>query len=551
MTPNAITWTQTFANFTLAQSTYNSFIWSGQLNLWVMGGGVTYNITTSPDATVWTNRVSTGMGTGYAVAWNGVYFVAGGGSTLQIYTSPDGVTWTSRTNGGLASWTIVYCLAWSSYSQIWVGGGMNGASNGVLAYTNDATGATGWTLATSGGTTIFGAGGACYSIAVNNGPNTQQFVATGAVTNIFAWSTDGKNWTALGTGGATTFNNISGSGGRGIVYSKNLTAYGPWIAVGYPAAGGGSIATSTNGTTWVSRTSTNTFGTAGFSIATNYDPYYFLPLVPPITSIFPGITITTIAPSTPSGGNVTYTTQSTHTLVQGQSITISALTTAGYNGTFTVTTVTTNTFVVANATTGGTTTGQTGTITGYPANGYVSYTTGGAPKLAVNQSVVITGLTTPGYNVNFALVTATTATTFTIVLATVGGVVTGQSGLVKAGNPLGPANMLVATGSGINTLAYSYDGITWNPLGASIFTSQAFSVAWNSTTGQWIAGNGVAASPYYATSVDGVNWIGRGNVMATSVYHIAYPLQREKNYSITNTQWTGRTTTQNFRVISA
>lgn len=551
MTPNGITWTQTHGAFSLGQASYYSFIWSNSLNLWAMGGGTSYNISTTPDASVWTNRVTTSMGTCYAVAWNGVYFVAGGGTTVQIYTSTDGFTWTTRTNGGLAVWTTVFCLAWSSYSQIWVAGGQNGASNGVLAYTNDATGATGWTLAPTGGNTIFGASGACYSIAVNNGANTPQFVAAGAVSNVFASSADGKNWTAQGTGGSTTFNNAAGAGARGIVYAKNMTAVGPWFAVGYWASGGGSIATSTNGTTWTTRTSTNTFGTAGFSIATNYDPYYFLPLVPPITSVFPGITITTIAPSTPSSGSVTYTTQSTHTLVQGQSITIASLTTAGYNGTFTVTTVTTNTFVVANATTGGTTTGQTGTITGYPTNGSVSYTTGGAPKLAVNQSVVITGLTTAGYNVNFSLVTATTATTFTITNATVGGVVTAQSGLVSAGNPLGSATMLVATGSGTNTLAYSYDGLTWNGLGATIFTSQAYSVAWNSTTGQWIAGNGISATPYYATSVDGVNWVGRGNVMVNSVNHIAYPLQREKNYSITNTQWTGRTTTQNFRVISA
>jgi hypothetical protein len=47
--------------------------------------------------------------------------------------------------------------------------------------------------------------------------------------------------------------------------------------------------------------------------------------------------------------------------------------------------------------------------------------------------------------------------------------------------------MWVAVGQGtINTIAYSYDGITWTGLGKSIFTDKGFGVAGNSNVGATI-----------------------------------------------------------------
>ena len=63
------------------------------------------------------------------------------------------------------------------------------------------------------------------------------------------------------------------------------------------------------------------------------------------------ISVTGAAPSTPSSGNVTYTSNN-HGFVPGQVVTIAGFSPSGYNGTFTVNTVTTTTFTVANATTG-------------------------------------------------------------------------------------------------------------------------------------------------------------------------------------------------------
>jgi hypothetical protein len=67
--------------------------------------------------------------------------------------------------------------------------------------------------------------------------------------------------------------------------------------------------------------------------------------------------------------------------------------------------------------------------------------------------------------------------------------------------------MWVAVGSGTNSIAYSYDGITWIGLGNSIFTS-GNGVAWSSS--MWIAvGSGTNHS--IACSYDGIRWTGLGN----------------------------------------
>jgi len=62
-------------------------------------------------------------------------------------------------------------------------------------------------------------------------------------------------------------------------------------------------------------------------------------------------TISAVTPSTPSSGSVRYTTSSAHNLSSGDIVVITGLAPSGYNGTFTVTSVTATTFDVVNATT--------------------------------------------------------------------------------------------------------------------------------------------------------------------------------------------------------
>jgi hypothetical protein len=68
--------------------------------------------------------------------------------------------------------------------------------------------------------------------------------------------------------------------------------------------------------------------------------------------------------------------------------------------------------------------------------------------------------------------------------------------------------MWVAVGSGINNIAYSYNGTTWTGVGSAVTlfgsSSIGFDVSWNGT--MWIAiGNGSTNTMIY--SYDGINWL--------------------------------------------
>lgn len=73
----------------------------------------------------------------------------------------------------------------------------------------------------------------------------------------------------------------------------------------------------------------------------------------------------------------------------------------------------------------------------------------------------------------------------------------------------------VAGGDGINSLAYSYDGLNWTGLGKTIFTSYGLAIGWNGTI--WSAG-GIGTNSL-AYSYDGINWTGLGTTIFTSYCH--------------------------------
>lgn len=71
------------------------------------------------------------------------------------------------------------------------------------------------------------------------------------------------------------------------------------------------------------------------------------------------LAITTVTPSSPSSGYVTYTTSGAHNFAIGNQVVISGITPSGYSGTFTIYSIPTKyTFVIANATTGSATLGS-------------------------------------------------------------------------------------------------------------------------------------------------------------------------------------------------
>ena len=81
----------------------------------------------------------------------------------------------------------------------------------------------------------------------------------------------------------------------------------------------------------------------------------------------------------------------------------------------------------------------------------------------------------------------------------------------------------VAVGSGTNTIATSTDGINWTGLGNIIFTGAAaggIGIGWNGT--MWVA-VGAGAINTIATSIDGTTWTGRGNTIFSSEgYNVAW-----------------------------
>lgn len=117
----------------------------------------------------------------------------------------------------------------------------------------------------------------------------------------------------------------------------------------------------------------------------------------------------------------------------------------------------------------------------------------------------------------------------------------------------GQTAQYVGTGSGTNTLAYSFDGISWTGAGSSIFTTQGFGAAYSSNQGLWIAvGQG---SNTIATSSTGTSWTGQGaTIFTTQGSGVAYSDFQDKWVAVgqgTNTiawstngiSWTGLGTT--------
>jgi hypothetical protein len=105
---------------------------------------------------------------------------------------------------------------------------------------------------------------------------------------------------------------------------------------------------------------------------------------------------------------------------------------------------------------------------------------------------------------------------------------------------------IVATGSALNTLSYSNDGILWYGLGNNIFAPSAYGVAWNGY--YWVAvGTGTNSIAY---SKDGLHWTPVQN--STSIFTSAYAISWNGSrwialgtgnysiaYSINTVEWVG------------
>jgi hypothetical protein len=214
----------------------------------------------------------------------------------------------------------------------------------------------------------------------------------------------------------------------------------------------------------------------------------------------------TVTTATESGTTVTITTTVAHGFTAGQVVTVGGVGLAGYNGTFTITSVTSNTFTytaasgLTNSSGGSATlvsplTGPqrsmvdsivysfnqavtlganaftiaihgTATITTATESGTtVTITTAAAHGFAVGQTVTVAGVGVGGYNGTFTVTAVPTTTTFTYTAAS--GLANSGGGTAGPGAP--PAPVSYASPDGGFTWVVTFTGVTGNSIASGVY----------------------------------------------------------------------------------
>jgi hypothetical protein len=533
-------------------------VWNGVR--WVTGG--TYATTSgsmfySTDGITWTTCTGDTFNINAAgfcrgLTWNGYRWVATGVSGSGVRTmsySYDGIQWigTSVNVFGTNTAASGYGLLYNSVRpnsitfprNILVAGGNYSASGLItsLAYSLD-NGLT-WTACTNA---IFGttAGTSfCYCMATNG----NIWVAGGAGSTTLGYSYNGIVWTAVPNATSIFSTNV-----KGIAWSPVLKL---WVAVG---SGTNQLAYSYDGITWTGVTlpSGGFTGSVGFDVAWGEDKFVA------------------------AGGNTNANTQKLFYSYDGK--TWSLVTTQpgftlgaygiGYNGTIWV-------VVGSNAI-------NNATSPYYSYDG-ITWVIGAGSLFSNNDTNGNGAVAWSGYRWVVTSGTATATATTTPILYSNDGInwsaaaspaSMGGCGMVWAGNrfisgmSVSPAavqnytspdgitwtaattnafglqcNCLawssnlpnssiqnvnvaiqqptLAFGSGTNTIAYSYDGISWRGLGLTVFTSTGYCGCWNGTI--WVAGGVSSGVGVLAYSYDGINWtIASQSILTTIVWSVAW-----------------------------
>jgi hypothetical protein len=478
--------------------------------LWIaIGQGGNSIATSTTPKTSWTGQGSIfpsatcvyGPATNYSGAQNLSAYLLGGYSTGSLLAySLDGTTWQMGTTSGLA------CQGFNTIAYgngIYVAGGTPiGSGNSFATSTDQIT----WTG--RGGSTLMSN---VNQITYGNGI----FIATGTkgtAGSTIMKSTDGVTWTNL--------TNVYGS------YSGRCVAYyqGRWIVGG--GAYYGINYSDDNGTTWnYTSTSYSIYSTQTNAIAYGNDI---------VVSVGQG-TVNTLAISTNMG--VSWTGKGLLLSGSGNDVKYNDglwLAVGGDN-------VSTGNIIVKST--------DNGTTWTQVATHNTSYFTSLSSVQNVNGTWYISGrgayylaysnTSNPTSISDFVMVSTVSFTTNGASLSTfnyqkpkyiVGGKgmkgsVTGLSWFDILNQPFTKVNDVYWNGTiwvGVgeyfstvrNTIAYSYDGINWVGIGATIFTTSGNNVYYSTANSLWIAtGTGTNT---LATSVDGINWTGRGTTVFTT-----------------------------------
>jgi hypothetical protein len=186
---------------------------------WIAGGNgattTTNSILYSYDGINWIGAGNV-LGRGWTPSYNGISWLIPTLTSPYIAYSLNGISWTAITGStGFVGIGADKCIAWNGV--LWVVGGNASVANGqCLAYTTDATGATGWTFITLSAYSFSGA--VIYSVIWNG----KMFLASGTsngTTYVNAYSYNGINW--------TTYTVPFPGKGRSLLWTGNM-----WIHSG-------------------------------------------------------------------------------------------------------------------------------------------------------------------------------------------------------------------------------------------------------------------------------------------------------------------------------
>ena len=506
--------------------------WNG--NVWVLGTSGSAVIYSSPDGMNWATRFNTPGGNGISsITWNGSLFLATPyrRSDGQYFTSPDGINWTTYT--ALIDGTInpfanqgIYSAAWNPYTKIWLlcGQDTTASSNGNMIISNpNATNAVGWTCRNSLASSVVTNSG-LFGISWDPGFNRWigiPFINSSATSGFMVTSPyTGTSWTHRTLVlNATTFIN-----GNAVAYSSTNTCH---VAVGsHSVASSSSIIwySTDGGINWTSVAPTGVTTAIGILRCLVWAPTLNLWVIGGTSGV------------TTSANSIIYTSSDIYarsgwtlrnTGVFGANVTGSGMYGVAWNGS--------NLFVgvggAGNVNTFATSTdGITWTGRGVIGLSSLAHSVCWAPYLNLWIAVGVASTTAAVYG-------SANGQTWT----NPNTAITGTLFAVATNN-----KMIVAVGqNSTSSIWYSYNAITWYsvPNANTLFFSIGRAVAWNGSL--WVA-TGTNIN-FTATSTDGVNWTA-GRVFTTNAIVIGFQ-NREKTFTISNTQWTGRTSQQTFRIL--
>ena len=536
---DGITWTVQRRLFTSLKLIVRTIAFNGAL--WIIGGDFAYSptfgntsIQVSTDGRNWTDTAGTGAYNFYHIAWNGSIWMglAFLDNQYHIFTSSTGYDWLRVNSIGNDSSTLSdNKLVWDG--NYWIITGLT-TGDGVTYKTVD-----GITLIPIDNLNGRRTGSIATNIPLPILGGTLNFpsafiVGSGSPTSIIR-SSDELKWTS-------TIIDI-----RSTVYLTkqqgelfNIAWCGTfWIAIGEPLDqyGGKTITTSTNGAQWsfpptydrnndrynsVISNGRDVIWTGnlavivGDKIATSSNGTSWITYSSPLTLcnsiVWNGkntqLTVTKFEESV--NGKQLVTVTSTLGISVGQPITIINATEPLNSGTFLITAIGTNTFTWANSI------GLEYTeIT--PVYAYSSlYVVGGDGGIAVSIDRLVWRKTKQCplsiiYDIawNGDIWIAVGKGEQHSIIVSIDGIrwytANPETNVFNECKSVAwNKSLWVAVGTGNNTIATSVDGYNWTGLGKDVFTTYGSMIAFNGTN--WIAGGG----SYYqlATSSDGINWKG-------------------------------------------